>query len=122
MNTCETRKIAVNENDSDTGGDISDDDVIVLNPVNDSACNLQCAVGWYHSQHGNKAPFSCAAETKDRSSSEGIRTDPISCSSACVAMVFVSMMTGACIIRLTSVCDWGCGYCRVQVSLIGIQY
>ena len=88
MNTCETRKIAV------TDGDGSDGDVIVLNPVNDSACNLQCAVGWYHSQHGNKAPFSCAPETKDRTSSEGIPTDPVTCSSACVTAFFVNMHDG----------------------------
>ena len=88
VNTCETRKIAV------TDGDGSDGDVIVLNPVNDSACNLQCAVGWYHSQHGNQAPFSCAPETKDRRSSEGIPTDPVTCSSACVTAFFVNMHDG----------------------------
>ena len=85
MNTCETRKM---------DGDGSDGDVIVLNPVNDSACNLQCAVGWYHPQHGNKAPFSCAPETKNRTSSEGIPTDPVTCSSACVAAFFVAKHDG----------------------------
>ena len=78
------------------GNDNVGGDVIVLNPVNDSACNLQCAVGWYHPQHGNKAPFLCAPETKNRALSEGISTDPVTCSSACVAMVFVSMMASTC--------------------------
>ena len=101
MNTCETRKTPVKAgdgNDNVDGGE-SNGDAIVLNPVNDSACNLQCAVGWYHPQHGNKAPFSCAPETKNRTLSEGISTDPVTCSSACVAMVFVSMMLAACMVQ-----------------------
>lgn len=57
----------------------SSSDIIVLNPVTDSICNLKCAVGWYHPQYGNKAPFSCAPETKDRRSSEGVSTYPITC-------------------------------------------
>ena len=56
-------------------------DVIVLNPVNDSVCNLQCAVGWYEADYGNAAPFLCAAQTTDRTSREGIPTYPINCKS-----------------------------------------
>ena len=91
-NTCETRKIAMKNND---GSSMPDSDVIVLNPVHDSACNLQCAVGWYHAQHGNKAPFSCAPETKDRTLSEGIPTYPVICSGACVVSFSVNIMTHA---------------------------
>ena len=107
MNTCETRKISVKAGDGNDNvdGDGSDGDVIVLNPVNDSACNLQCAVGWYHSQHGNKAPFSCAPETKNRTLSEGIPTDPVTCSSACV-------MTSACMVQLFSAVFGGYNGCR----------
>lgn len=83
MNTCETRKIVMEEDD---GSSIRDGDVILLNPVNDTACNLQCAVGWYHPLHGNKATFSCAPETQDRTSSEGIPTYPVICSSSCVGV------------------------------------
>ena len=85
-NTCETRKIVLEDDD---GFSVTDGDVIVLNPVSDSACNLQCAVGWYHPQHGNKAPFSCAPETKDRTSSDGIPLYPVSCSSAFVAHIMI---------------------------------
>ena len=55
--------------------------VIVLNPVDDSVCNLRCAVGWYHLVYGNAAPFSCAVQTADRTLREGIPTYPISCTS-----------------------------------------
>ena len=57
-------------------------DVIVLDPVDDSVCSLQCAVGWYDAEYGNAAPFLCAARTADRTSREGIATYPISCTSA----------------------------------------
>ena len=86
INTCKTRKIPAKDGD---GNDNADGDVIVLTPDNDSTCNLQCAVGWYHSQHGNKAPFSCAPETKNRMLSEGIPTDPVTCSSAFVAHIMI---------------------------------
>ena len=107
MNTCETRKVPVQVGDGNDNvdSDGSDGVVIVLNPVNDSVCNLQCAVGWYHPQHGNEAPFSCAPETKNRTLSEGIPTDPVTCSSACVAMVFVSKMAGACMVHAV-VCNY----------------
>ena len=62
-------------------------DVIVLNPVDDSVCNLQCAVGWYHEDYGNAAPFSCAANIEDRTSREGIPTYPISCSGAFFVLI-----------------------------------
>ena len=60
---------------------MNESDVIVLNPVNDSVCNLQCAVGWYEKVYGNKAPFLCAPQTVDRKSREGITTYPIICAS-----------------------------------------
>ena len=66
------------------GSAVTASDVIVLNPVDDSACNLQCAVGWYDAEYGNAAPFLCAAQTADRTSREGIPTYPISCTSAFV--------------------------------------
>ena len=69
--------IALNSN----GSAVTASDVIVLNPVNDSVCNLQCAVGWYDVKYGNAAPFLCAAQTADRTSREGIPTDPINCKS-----------------------------------------
>ena len=83
-NSCETRK---QDNhtliDFDSGGaDVIESRVIVLNPVNDSVCNLQCAVGWYHLEYGNAAPFSCAPQTADRTSREGIPTYPITCTGA----------------------------------------
>ena len=58
------------------------DDVIVLDPVDDSICNLQCAVGWYEAEYGNKAPFLCAPQTSNTTSREGIPTYPINCTSA----------------------------------------
>ena len=64
------------------GSAVTASDVIVLNPVDDSVCNLQCAVGWYDVEYGNAAPFLCAAETADRTSREGTATYPISCTSA----------------------------------------
>ena len=57
-------------------------DAVVLNPVYDSVCNLQCAVGWYEAEYGNAAPFLCAPNTADRTSREGIPTYPITCTSA----------------------------------------
>ena len=77
------------------GSSMPDNDVIVINPVDDSACNLQCAVGWYHAQHGNKAPFSCAPETKNRTSSVGISTYPVSFSRASVTSFSVNTKTHA---------------------------
>ena len=64
------------------GSPVTESDVIVLNPVNDSVCNLQCAVGWYEEVYGNKAPFLCAPQTADRTSREGITTYPIVCTSS----------------------------------------
>ena len=63
---------------SDTDGS----NVIVLNAVNETICNMQCAVGWYHLVYGNAAPFLCAPKTTDRTSREGIPTYPIDCTSA----------------------------------------
>ena len=80
-NSCETRK----ENDHElmtldsSGSAVIASDVIVLNPVSDSVCNLQCAVGWYHLVYGNAAPFSCAAQTADRRLREGTTRYPIEC-------------------------------------------
>ena len=85
-NSCETRK----ENDHElmtldsSGSAVTASDVIVLNPADDSVCNLQCAVGWYDAEYGNAAPFLCAAHTADRKSRKGIPTYPISCTSAFV--------------------------------------
>ena len=99
----------VGDGNDNVDSDGSDGVVIVLNPVNDSVCNLQCAVGWYHPQHGNEAPFSCAPETKNRTLSEGIPTDSVTCSSACVAMVFVSKMAGASMKHAACMAQWeGC--------------
>ena len=73
------------------GSAVTASDVIVLNPVDDSVCNLQCAVGWYDVEYGNAAPFLCAANTEDRTSREGTATYPITCTSAltfCIAMDF----------------------------------
>ena len=67
-----------------TGSAVTASDVIVLDPVDDSVCNLQCAVGWYDAEYGNAAPFLCAAHTADRKSRKGIPTYPISCTSAFV--------------------------------------
>ena len=84
VNSCERRKmknhtlIALDSN----GSAVTASDVIVLNPVDDSVCNLQCAVGWYDVEYGNAAPFLCAANTEDRTSMEGTATYPISCTSA----------------------------------------
>ena len=83
-NSCATRKmkdhtlITLNSD----GSAVTDSDVIVLNPVNDSVCNLQCAVGWYEPVYGNAAPFLCAPQTANRMSREGIPTYPINCTSA----------------------------------------
>ena len=78
---------------NNNGPAVTASDVIVLDPVDDSVCNLQCAVGWYDAEYGNAAPFLCAAQTSDRTSREGIPTYPISCTSALtyvrVAVVFV---------------------------------
>jgi len=81
-NSCETRKqddhtlIALDS----SGSAVNASAVIVLNPVGeDSVCNLQCAVGWYHEEYGNAAPFLCAAQTSNRTLREGIPTYPINC-------------------------------------------
>ena len=63
------------------GSPVSGSNVIVLNPIDDSICTLQCAVGCYHKVYGNKAPFLCAPQTADRTSREGITTYPIICAS-----------------------------------------
>jgi len=82
VDSCEARKkashtlFAVGDESPSTGSS-----VIVLNAVNDSVCNLQCAVGYYHYPLGNNAPFLCAAKTTDRTSREGIPTYPINCTS-----------------------------------------
>ena len=83
-NSCETRKVDDHElmTPDSSGSPVIASDVIVLNPVDDSVCNLQCAVGWYHLVYGNAVPFSCAAQTADRRSREGIPKYPISCTSA----------------------------------------
>ena len=65
----------------DDGSPITGSSVIVLNAVNDSVCNLQCAVGYYHYPLGNKAPFSCAPNP-DRTSRKGNATYPIICLSS----------------------------------------
>ena len=76
--TCENRK---EESHllftSETGSN-----VIVIDAAVNKLCNLQCAVGWYHEQHGDKAAFSCAPNTADRASREGIPTYPITCARA----------------------------------------
>ena len=64
------------------GAPVNESAVIVINPVTDSVCNLQCAAGWYHLVYGNKAPFLCAPKTTDRTSREGLPTYPINCISA----------------------------------------
>ena len=78
--SCEDRKGTVA--DPITSG--SGTNVIVLNPVDDSVCNLRCNVGWYEATYGNAAPFLCAPQTADRTSREGIPTNPIACASKCV--------------------------------------
>ena len=82
-NSCESRK---QDNHAliapDKHGNEIDHRVIVLNPVDASVCNLQCAVGYYEAEYGNAAPFLCAPQTADRTSREGIATYPISCTSA----------------------------------------
>ena len=92
VNSCEARKkashtlFAVDDDGSPSTGS----SVIVLNAVNDSVCNLQCAVGYYHHPLGNNAAFLCAAKTTDRTSREGIPTYPINCtraSSNCVCVL-----------------------------------
>ena len=83
-NTCKTRKTYVETPITSSGTIITSEsksDVIVLNPVNDTECNLQCAVGWYHEQNGNAAPFKCAPDKTDRASRAGIATYPIECTS-----------------------------------------
>ena len=66
---------------SDSEGNDFQSRVIVISPVDDSICNLQCAVGWYDEVYGNAAPFLCAPQTADRTSREGITTYPIICAS-----------------------------------------
>ena len=56
-------------------------DVIVLNPVDDSVCTLQCDVGWYEAEYGNAAPFLCEPKSANRESREGIPRYPINCAS-----------------------------------------
>ena len=84
VNSCETRKVDDHElmTLDSSGSPVTESDVIVLNPTNDSVCNLQCAVGWYHAEFGNAAPFSCAARTANRTLRGGIPKYPISCTSA----------------------------------------
>ena len=87
-NSCETRKmknhtlITLDSN----GYAVTASNAIVLNPVTDSVCSLQCAVGWYHGDYGNAAPFLCAAQTADRTSRKGIATYPINCTGALFAL------------------------------------
>ena len=84
MTSCKDRKEDNHKliaSDSE-GNDVFQSRVIVISPVDDSVCNLQCAVGWYDEVYGNAAPFLCAAQTADRTSREGIPTDPITCTSA----------------------------------------
>ena len=56
VDSCEARKkashtlFAVGDESPSTGSS-----VIVLNAVNDSVCNLQCAVGYYHYPLGSNA-------------------------------------------------------------------
>ena len=64
------------------GSPVNESGVIVINPVTDSVCNLQCAVGRYEPVYGNRAPFLCAPNTTDRTSREGLPTYPINCTSA----------------------------------------
>ena len=77
-----------------SGSPVTVSGVIVLDPVDDSVCNLQCAVGWYDAHFGNAAPFSCAAQTADRTSREGIPKYPISCTST-LLFPFVTFFGGA---------------------------
>ena len=85
-NSCANRKmnnhtlITLDNN----GSAVTASNVIVLNPVDDSVCTLQCDVGWYETPYGDAAPFMCAAQSADRTSREGITTYPISCTSSCV--------------------------------------
>ena len=79
-NPCDGRKTTVDNPITDGDGK----NVIVLNPDSHSVCNLQCAVGWYHDEYGNAAPFLCAAETANRKLREGIPKYPITCTSSFV--------------------------------------
>ena len=71
------------------GSPVIGSEVIVLNPVTDSVCSLQCAVGWYESVYGNRAPFLCAPKTTNRTSREGIPTYPINCASALFLLRYI---------------------------------
>ena len=64
------------------GSAVTEADVIVINPFDDNVCTLQCEVGYYEPDYGNKAPFLCAPNTTDRTSREGLPTYPINCTSA----------------------------------------
>ena len=83
-NSCESRKmkkhtlIALDS----SGSPVTASDVIVLNPVNDSVCNMRCEARYYEADYGNAAPFLCAPQTADRTSREGIPTYPINCTGA----------------------------------------
>ena len=80
-------------------------DVIVLNPVTDSVCNLQCAVGWYEAEYGNAAPFLCAAQTVDRTLREGIPTYPINCTSVSIfdVLLIYKSFTLPCLVNISFV-------------------
>ena len=79
--SCETRKKKDHElmTLDNSGSPVTESDVIVVNPFDDSVCHLQCAVGWYDAQFGSAAPFSCAPKTADRTLKEGTPTYPIKC-------------------------------------------
>ena len=79
-NTCEDKKMNV-EKPITSITNASGDGVIVLNPVDDTVCNLQCAVGYYHKDDGNAAPFVCDPNTTDRTSRAGVAKNPITCTS-----------------------------------------
>ena len=111
VNSCEARKkdshtlFAV----GDDGSPITGSSVIVLNAVNDSVCNLQCAVGYYHWPFGNNAAFLCAAKTTDRTSREAIATYPINCTGGsgncvCVCVVALWIMFGGLTVHLPLSC------------------
>ena len=89
-NSCEGKKKDVTLDSN--GSPVTVSGVIVLHPTDDSVCNLQCAVGWYHEDYGNAAPFSCAAQTADRTAREGIPKYPISCTSASVICVVIGIL------------------------------
>ena len=59
-----------------------ENEVIVLNAVDITSCNLKCAEGWYHQTYGNEAPFTCSPATDDRTQRAGIPTNPITCAGA----------------------------------------